>query len=96
VGCLVFHLPDINRRGDSHTTPLHGSTVNGHVRVTSLLLKSGADPNSHDDQGKVPLHRVSQGGYLVMEQSSLEIACLLINSGANCARDYQSLSLNHS
>ena len=33
--------------------------------------------------GRAPLHRVSQGGQLVMAQSSLEIARLLVNSGAN-------------
>ena len=33
--------------------------------------------------GRTPLHRVSQGGQLVMVESSLEIARLLVNSGAN-------------
>ena len=51
--------------------------------MASLLLKNGADPNSRDDVGRAPLHRVSQGGQLVMAQSSLEIARLLVNSGAN-------------
>ncbi len=32
--------------------------------------------------GRVPLHRVSQGGQLVMVEPSLEIARLLVNSGA--------------
>jgi ankyrin repeat protein len=53
------------------------------LEVTSLLLKNGADPNSRDHLGRVPLHRVSQGGELVMAESSLEIARLLVNSGAN-------------
>ena len=33
--------------------------------------------------GKVLLHRVSQVGQLIMAQSSLEIARLLVKSGAN-------------
>jgi ankyrin repeat protein len=70
-------------RGGSHTTPLHAAAVKGHVEVTSVLLRSGADPNSRDDLGRVPLHRVSHGGDLDMEQSSLEIARLLIKFGAN-------------
>jgi Ankyrin repeats (3 copies) len=83
VRLLTSHSPDVNTRGGFYTTPLHAATVKGHEEVTSLLLKSGADPNSRDDLGKVPLHKVSQGGHLVMSQSSLEIARLLVNSGAD-------------
>jgi ankyrin repeat protein len=39
--------------------------------------------NSRDNRSRAPLHRVSQGGQLVMLESSLEIARLLVNSGAN-------------
>jgi ankyrin repeat protein len=85
---LVEHLiavdsRDVNRRGGSHTTPLHAASVKGHINVASLLLKNGADPDSRDHLGRAPLHRVSQGGQLVMAESSLEIARLLVNSGAN-------------
>ena len=79
---LVSQSSDINSRGGSHTTLLHAAAVKGHFDITSVLLENGADPNSRDDLGRVPLHRVSHGGDLVME-SSLEIARLLINSGAN-------------
>ena len=74
---------DVNRRGGSHMTPLHAASVKGHLEVASLLLENGANPNSRDDRGRVPLHRVSQGGQLIMEQSSLDIAQLLLNSGAD-------------
>ena len=85
---LVEHLiaadsPDVNSRGGSHTTALHAASVKGYLDVASLLLKHGADYESRDDRGRAPLHRVSQGGQLVMAQSSLEIARLLLNSGAN-------------
>ena len=80
---LVSHSSDINCRGGSYTTPLHAATVKGHVEVISLLLRSGADPNSRDNLGRVPLHRVTDGGHFVMEQTSLEITRLLFNSGAN-------------
>ena len=85
---LVEHLiavdsRDVNSRGGSHTTPLHASSVRGHLDIALLLLKNGADPNSRDSRDRVPLHRVSQCGQLVMMESSLEIARLLVNSGAN-------------
>src|SRR6266478_934455 len=85
---LVEHLitarsSEVNSRGGFHTTPLHAASVKGHLAIASLLLKSGADPNSRDNWGRVPLHRISQGSQLVMVESSLEIGRLLVNSGAN-------------
>jgi ankyrin len=55
------------------------------LKVASLLVKNGADPNSRDDLGRAPLHRLSHGGPLVMAQSSLEVARLLVNSGADAS-----------
>ena len=78
----VPHSPGVNNRGGSYTTMLHAAAVKGHVEVTSLLLKSGADPNSRDDLGRAPLHVVSLGGKLVKEKSSVEIARFLVSSGA--------------
>src|SRR6266403_1156399 len=80
---LISHSPDIKSRGGTHSTPLHAATVKGHVEVASLLLERGADPNSRDDLGRVPLHGVSQGGQLVTEQTSLRVARFLVNSGAD-------------
>ena len=85
---LVEHLiasrpQDVTMRGGSQTTPLHAASVKGHLEVASLLLKNGADPDSRDDLGRAALHRVSQGGELVMAQSSLKIVQLLVDSGAN-------------
>jgi hypothetical protein len=80
---IIAHGQDVNSRGGSHATPLHAASVKGHLDVASLLLKNGADPNSRDDVDRAPLHRVSQCGELVAVESSLEIARLLVNSGAN-------------
>ena len=74
---------DVNDQGGSHTTPLPAASVEGHLDVASLLVKSGADPNSRDDLGRVPPYRVSQGGQLVITEASFEIARLFVNYGSN-------------
>src|SRR6266566_935933 len=80
---ITAHSSDVNSRGGSHTTSLHAASVKGHLDVASLLLKNGADPNSHDIAGRVPLHRVSQSGHHVKVESSLEVARLLVKFGGN-------------
>ena len=80
---IAAHSLDVNSMGGSHMTKLHATSVKGDSQVASLLLENGADPNSHDNLGRVPLHRISQGGWLVMEKSSLEIVCLLVDFGAD-------------
>ncbi|KAN0126421.1 hypothetical protein V8E52_000061 [Russula decolorans] len=80
---IAAHSRDVNSKGGYHTTPLHAASFKGHFKVASLLLRNGADPNSRDLFGRVPLHRISQGGQLVMAKSSLKIARLLVNSGAD-------------
>ena len=80
---------NVNSRGGSHTTPLHAASVKGHLDVALLLLKNGADPDSPDNLGRAPLHRVSQGGRhrrgeLVIVDPSLKIAQLMVqNFGAS-------------
>jgi serine/threonine-protein phosphatase 6 regulatory ankyrin repeat subunit B len=80
---IAAHSWDVNSKGGSHTTALHVASVKGHLKVASLLLRNGADPDSRDDLGRAPLHKVSQGGQLVMAKSSLEIARLLFDSRAD-------------
>jgi Ankyrin repeats (3 copies) len=80
---IPAHSPDVNTRGGSHTTALLATSVKGHLKVASLPLRNGADPDSRDHLGMVPLHRVSHGGQPVMAKSSLETARLLVRSGAD-------------
>src|SRR6266852_4825820 len=93
---IAAHSRDVNSKGGSHTTPLHAASVKGNLEVASLLVRNGADPDSRDHFGRVPLHRVSQGGQLVMAKSSLEIARLLVNSGADVnLTDYEGCAPLH-
>ena len=80
---IAVHSLDVNSRGGSYTTPLHAASVKRHLDVTSLLLEKGANPNSRDHEGRVPLHMLSKGERLFMAESSLEISRLLVNSGAD-------------
>jgi ankyrin repeat protein len=57
---IAAHSPDVNNRGSSHMTVLHSASVKGHFKVASFLLTNGADPDSRDHFGRVPLLRVSQ------------------------------------
>ncbi|KAN0109335.1 Ankyrin repeat-containing domain protein [Russula decolorans] len=79
---ITTHSPDMNSLGGSHATPLQAASVKGHLEVASLLLENGAYPDYRGYLGQTPLHLVSQGGQLVVGQSSLEIVRLLIKSGA--------------
>ena len=80
---IAANSRDANGMGGFHATPLHAASVKGHVEVASLLLENGADTNTRDNVSRVPLHRVSQSGQLVMKESLLEIARLLVNSEAD-------------
>jgi len=80
---IVAHSWDVNSRGGSHTTALHAASVQGHLQVASVLLRNGADLGCRDYLGRVPLHRASQGGQLVMAKSLFKIAQLLIYYGVD-------------
>ena len=47
---IAAHSRDVNCKGGVHTTALHAASVKGHLKVASLLIRDGADPDSH--QGK--------------------------------------------
>jgi ankyrin repeat protein len=74
---------DIDSRGGRHTTPLHAAAFKRHLEVASLLLKNRAEPNSLDKMARTPLYKAIRLGQPVEMESSLEIARLLVNSGAD-------------
>ncbi|KAI8520313.1 hypothetical protein Bbelb_000670 [Branchiostoma belcheri] len=42
---------DVNARTNTLSTPLHGAALQGNHDCLKLLLKHGADPNIHDEEG---------------------------------------------
>ena len=54
--------PSINIRNHNMQTPLHISCFKGHLKLSQLLARSGADLNSIDVDGNTPLHLASLSG----------------------------------
>ncbi|TMW60058.1 hypothetical protein Poli38472_000100 [Pythium oligandrum] len=68
---------DVNTRGRGGATALHTAALTpAGSPALQLLLASSADPNSEDEFGFTPLHRLIQSG-------NVEGATLLLSSGAN-------------
>ena len=76
VHLLAKHPEDICARGGNSVTPLHASTVNGHVDVSSLLLDHLPNPDIPGRFNQTPLHRISHEG-------RLEIGQYLLDRGAD-------------
>jgi cytohesin len=62
--------PNLSRSGD---TPLHVAVGSGDVEVIRALLEAGADPSVENEDGKEPLHSVSES----------QVAELLLDEGAD-------------
>jgi ankyrin repeat protein len=79
---IVEHSQDVNARGfDPNETPLHVSSRLGHVEISRVLLKHGADTEARDGFDFSPLERVAESGHV-------ELAQLLMERGADAnARD---------
>ncbi|OMJ68879.1 hypothetical protein SteCoe_33533 [Stentor coeruleus] len=45
-------------------TPLHLSCIRGHLEVSQLLFRSGANINAQDFEGNTPLHLAVEQGYI--------------------------------
>jgi ankyrin repeat protein len=73
---LISRGLDVNARGASQCTPLHGAKL----PVAEALLAAGADPNMQDNRGSPPLHYATRG-------NSKELARLLLanKAGINLA-----------
>lgn len=75
---MVRKNPDlVNLKDISGRTPLHWAARNKHLGVAKFLMKSGADANTKDNFGNIPLY------YSVWLGKNDEIAECLISNGTD-------------
>ncbi|HTV73590.1 MAG TPA: ankyrin repeat domain-containing protein, partial [Candidatus Acidoferrales bacterium] len=67
----IVYLPNVNRQSLDGTTQLMRAAKAGEAERIEQLLRSGADPNIVDNQGRTALH------YAVLARSELAVSALL-------------------
>nr|PVC51219.1 serine/threonine-protein kinase ripk4 [Theileria orientalis] len=80
----------IDKRDSFDRTPLHLACYEGHAEAAKLLIKYGANVQSHAKNGMTCLHFASQKGHLevikllhfAISNGHVECAIFLINKGA--------------
>jgi ankyrin repeat protein len=72
----------VNLQDKNQLTPLHLASLYGWVEMVRVLLDRGATANSEDNLGQTPLHMVSLGTYISLEDGA-RIAQLLLENGAD-------------
>ena len=70
-----INSPSRNERG---ATALQLAVENNHTKIVTLLLDHNADPNTHEQDGHMPLHIAARNG-------NLDIIRTLLFNGANLA-----------
>ena len=73
---------DVNIRDKRICAPLHVACYYGRLKIAQVLLDRGAMTMAVDDQGKTPLHQVSQGNFESLE-TGCHIVGLLLEHGAD-------------
>ncbi|MDD3846999.1 MAG: ankyrin repeat domain-containing protein [Syntrophorhabdaceae bacterium] len=80
---------DVNARNESGWTMLHHAAAAGDVKMIKFLLESGAGVNARNHLGQTALHVIFDSFVKTrkhtdaVERACLEIACLLIDHGAD-------------
>lgn len=70
---LLMHGADIHARSQNTMTnhPLHAATAGKNDETVALLLARGADPNTQQEGGWVPLHEAAMFGRLALAKMLL-------------------------
>ncbi|RXG61433.1 Serine/threonine-protein phosphatase 6 regulatory ankyrin repeat subunit A, partial [Armadillidium vulgare] len=63
---------EVNAEDEKRRTPLHMGAYEGHVKVISLLLSSGANPESEDKDGRTPVLKAVEKGHVEAVQTFLK------------------------
>jgi ankyrin repeat protein len=69
---IAEHSQDVNAWGFDGETPLHVSSRLGHVEISRILLKHGANTEVQDTDFYTPLERVALEGHVEIAQALLE------------------------
>jgi len=78
---LAEHPEDADAKGGSEVTPLHGSVMNGHFDVSSLLIEHLQNPDIRGRHLQTPLLRMLMLGRA--QRGDLEIGTHLLDCGAD-------------
>lgn len=60
---LEIQPVDVNAANDQGITALHFAAEKGYLSIAQLLVKSGADPNKKDVNGRTPMMVASNSGF---------------------------------
>lgn len=81
VTALLRAGAHVSARDSAGGTPLHASTLHGHVETVRVLLQAGADCNAVDHGGNTPLHALTRAHS--DDKTSATLASLLLEYGAS-------------
>ncbi|MCP4129802.1 MAG: hypothetical protein GY754_02180 [bacterium] len=74
---LLEHKADTSIGNSEQTTPLIAAAMSGNEKKIRLLVEQGANVNSRDREGRIPLE------FLLKRSTDLELLKLLLKKGAN-------------
>ena len=90
---------EIDPRNVLDRTPLHLSCIRGHLEVSQLLVRSGANLNAQDFEGNTPLHLAVEQGHaalvtwILTKNSDLAVTNRIGKTAVQCSNNQDVVSL---